>query len=173
MSTPFNYPSALTVRKLQVVLLVTLPMLIAGCSMEFINARPARELHPPPIAVNLYAGWRVFQAKCSQCHGTSAKGSEQAPNLLPIVRTMSAKHFAEMVLKRYDLGNGLENGLVQGSEKKSTTDSYIDDILNRKEPPIAMPAWQGEPTVNAHILDLYAYLTARAEGKFSTERPIQ
>ena len=173
MSTTFNYPSALTVRKLQVVLLVTLPMLIAGCSMEFINARPARELHPPPIAVNLYAGWRVFQAKCSHCHGTSAKGSEQAPNLLPIVRTMSAKHFAEMVLKRYDLGNGIENGLVQGSEKKSTTDSYIDDILNRKEPPIAMPAWQGEPTVNAHILDLYAYLTARAEGKFSTERPIQ
>jgi hypothetical protein len=36
--------------------------------MEFINARPARELHPPPVAVNLYAGWRVFQAKCSQCH---------------------------------------------------------------------------------------------------------
>ena len=169
MSTPFNYPSALTVRKLQVVLLVTLPMLIAGCSMEFINARPARELHPQPITGNLYAGWRVFQAKCSQCHGTSAKGSERAPDLLPIVRTMTARHFAEMVLKRYDLGNGS----VQGSEKKSTTDAYIDDILVRKEPPIEMPAWQGEPTVNAHILDLYAYLTARAEGKFSTERPIK
>jgi hypothetical protein len=135
--------------------------------MEFINARPARELHPPPVAVNLYAGMRVFQAKCSNCHGESAKGSDKAPNLLPIVRSMSSRHFAEMVLKRYDLGNGL----IQGSEKKSTTDSYIDDILNRKEPPIAMPAWQGEPTVNAHILDLYAYLTARAEGKFSTESP--
>lgn len=169
MSTPFNYPLATNVRKLQVVLLVTLPMLIAGCSMEFINARPARELHPQPITGNLYAGWRVFQAKCSQCHGTSAKGSEHAPDLLPIVRTMTARHFAEMVLKRYDLGNGS----VQGSEKKSTTDAYIDDILVRKEPPIEMPAWQGEPTVNAHILDLYAYLTARAEGKFSTERPIK
>jgi hypothetical protein len=97
----------------------------------------------------------------------SAKGSNQAPNLLPIVRNMTARHFAEMVLKRYDLGNGL----VQGSEKKSTTDAYIDDILVRKEPPIEMPAWQGEPTVNAHILDLYAYLTARSEGKFSTEPP--
>ena len=169
MSTTFNYPLAPIVRKLQVVLLVTLPMLIAGCSMEFINARPSRELHPQPITGNLYAGWRVFQAKCSQCHGTSAKGSERAPDLLPIVRTMTARHFAEMVLKRYDLGNGS----VQGSEKKSTTDAYIDDILVRKEPPIEMPAWQGEPTVNAHILDLYAYLTARAEGKFSTERPIK
>ena len=169
MPTSFNFPSAPIKRKLPVVLLAALPLFIVGCSMEFINARPARELHPPPVAVNLYAGWRVFQAKCSQCHGTSAKGSDKAPNLLPIVRTMSSRHFAEMVLKRYDLGNGL----VQGSEKKSTTDSYIDDILNRKEPPIAMPAWQGEPTVNAHILDLYAYLTARAEGKFSTERPTQ
>lgn len=163
------YLSAPTARKLPIILLAALPLLIAGCSMELINARPARELYPPPVAVNLYAGWRVFQAKCSQCHGTSAKGSEQAPNLLPIVRTMSARHFAEMVLKRYDLGNEL----VQGSEKKSTTDSYIDDILNRKEPPIAMPAWQGEPTVNAHILDLYAYLTARAEGKFNSEHPTQ
>ena len=169
MPMSFNFPSVPTKRKLNVVLLAALPLLIVGCSMEFINARPARELHPPPVAVNLYAGWRVFQAKCSNCHGESAKGSEQAPNLLPIVRTMSSRHFAEMVLKRYDLGNGS----VQGSEKKSTTDSYIDDILNRKEPPIAMPAWQGEPTVNAHILDLYAYLTARAEGKFNSEHPTQ
>jgi hypothetical protein len=167
------YLSAPTARKLPIVLLAALQLLIVGCSMEFINARPARALQPAPVAVNLYAGWRVFQAKCSQCHGTSAKGSEQAPNLLPIVRTMSARHFSEMVLKRYDLGNGLGNGLTQGSETKSTTESYIDDILNRKEPTITMPAWQGEPTVNAHILDLYAYLTARAEGKFSTERPVQ
>ena len=165
----FNYLSAPIARKLPVVLLAALPLLIVGCSMEFINARPARELQPPPVAVNLYAGWRVFQAKCSNCHGESAKGSDKAPNLLPIVRTMSSRHFAEMVLKRYDLGNGL----VQGLEKKSTTDAYIDDILVRKEPPIEMPAWQGEPTVNAHILDLYTYLTARAEGKFSTERPAQ
>jgi len=167
------YLLAPTARKLPIILLAALQLLIVGCSMEFINARPTRALQPAPVAVNLYAGWRVFQAKCSQCHGTSAKGSEQAPNLLPIVRTMSARHFSEMVLKRYDLGNGLENGLSQGSEKKSTTESYIDDILNRKEPAITMPAWQGEPTVNAHILDLYAYLTARAEGKFSTERPVQ
>ena len=113
------YLLAPTARKLPIILLAALQLLIVGCSMEFINARPARELHPPPIAVNLYAGWRVFQAKCSHCHGMSAKGSNQAPNLLPIVRNMTARHFAEMVLKRYDLGNGL----VQGSEKKSTTDA--------------------------------------------------
>lgn len=169
MSNLLNNASVSTIPKIKPVILLVLGLLLSGCSMEFINARPARELNPPPIAVNLYAGWRVFQAKCSQCHGESAKGSERAPNLLPIVRSMSARHFSEMVLKRYDLGNSL----VQGSEKKATTDAYVADILNRKEPPMAMPVWQGEPTVNAHILDLYAYLSARADGKLGTERPSQ
>ncbi len=169
MSNRLNYSSVTTIRKLKTALLLAFPLLIVGCSMEFINARPARELHPEPITGNLYAGWRVFQAKCSQCHGTSAKGSDRAPNLLPIVREMSARHFAEMVLKRYDLGNGL----AQGSQNKSMTDSQIEDILRRNEPPIEMPAWQGEPTVNAHILDLYTYLSARADGKLGLERPQQ
>lgn len=164
-----NYPSLPAGHKLKAVILMALPILLGGCSMEFINARPAHELNPPPITANLYAGWRVFEAKCSQCHGKSAKGSNQAPNLLPIVRNMTARHFTEIVLKRYDLGNEL----VQGSENRTMTDSYIEDILVRKEPPIEMPVWQGEPTVNAHILDLYAYLIARSEGKFSTERPLK
>ena len=34
-----------------------------------------------------------------------------------------------------------------------------------------MPAWQGEPAVNAHILDLYSYLSARADGRLPTGRP--
>ena len=169
MSNQLNYSSVPAIRKLKTALLLAFPLLIVGCSMEFINARPARELHPEPITGNLYAGWRVFQAKCSQCHGPSAMGSDRAPNLLPIVREMSARHFAEMVLKRYDLGNGL----AQGSENKSMTDSQIEDILRRNEPPIEMPAWQGEPTVNAHILDLYTYLSARADGKLGLERPQQ
>ncbi len=35
-----------------------------------------------------------------------------------------------------------------------------------------LPAWQDEPRVNAHILDLYAYLSARAEGRLSIGRPV-
>jgi hypothetical protein len=34
-----------------------------------------------------------------------------------------------------------------------------------------MPTWQGEPAVNAHILDLYTYLSARAEGRIGNGRP--
>jgi hypothetical protein len=136
--------------------------------MEFINAKPAHELKPPPpLEGDLYAGWRVFQSKCASCHGATATGGNRAPDLLPIVREMSSRHFAELVLKRYDL----ENGLGKASSNQSTVDTRIDDILRLKEPPIEMPAWQGEPAVNAHILDLYSYLTARADGRLATGRP--
>jgi hypothetical protein len=154
--------------KLLLTLLLTFSALLVGCTMEFMNAKPARELKsPPPLAGNLYAGWRVFQSKCASCHGTAATGGNRAPDLLPIVREMSARHFAELVLKRYDLGNGLG----KESSNQSTIDTRIDDIVRLKEPPIEMPAWQGEPAVNAHILDLYSYLTARGDGRLGIERP--
>ena len=43
--------------------------------------------------------------------------------------------------------------------------------VQRREPPVAMPAWQEEPAVNAHIMDLYAYLSARADGRQNGDRP--
>ena len=154
-------------RAARVLLLMAIPIGITGCQTEFINAKPAHELNPPPPASNLYAGWRVFQDKCASCHGVAATGGERAPDLLPIVRDMSARRFAALVLQRYDLGNGL----AAGSKDQSTIDTRIEEILRRSEPPVEMPAWQGEPAVHAHILDLHAYLSARADGKFSTERP--
>ena len=157
-----------TTRYLSFTLLFALSALLVGCTMEFMNAKPARELKPlPPLKGDLYAGWRVFQSKCASCHGTAATGGNRAPDLLPLVREMSSRHFAELVLKRYDLGNGLG----KTSSNQSTIDTRIDDILRLKEPPIEMPAWQGEPAVNAHILDLYSYLTARADGRLGIERP--
>jgi hypothetical protein len=37
--------------------------------------------------------------------------------------------------------------------------------MTRQSQPLAMPAWQDEPRVNAHVLDLYAYLSARSDGR--------
>ncbi len=145
-----------------------LPLIIAGCAMEVENTRPARALKTPaqPTGV-VYAGWRVFQDKCAACHGTAATGSEGAPDLLPRVREMSARQFAALVLKRYDLDHlGAMNDPSQ-----DTTDTRVNDLLQRKDTPMTMPAWQGEPSVNAHIIDLYAYLSARAEGALGSGRP--
>ena len=148
--------------------MLAISALLTGCSMEFINAKPARELKPPPAPVgDLYAGWRVFQDKCASCHGTTARGTDQAPDLLPIVGNLNTRQFAELVLKRYDLGSGLS----QEPQDKTTLETRIEEIMRGNEPPIKMPAWQGEPAVNAHVLDLYEYLSARAEGRIRAERP--
>jgi hypothetical protein len=157
-----------TTRYLPSTLALILSALLVGCTMEFINTKAAREIKPPPpLEGDLYAGWRAFQSKCANCHSTAATGGDRAPDLLPLVREMSSRQFAELVLKRYDLGNGLG----KASSNQSTVETRIDDVLRLKEPPMEMPAWQGEPAVNAHILDLYTYLSARADGRLATGRP--
>ena len=152
---------------LQKFTLFLVPFMMMGCKVDFLNTRPARELTPPTKVGNLYAGWRVYQGKCSSCHGVAATGGEQAPDLLPIVRSMNLQQFAAIVLKRYDLASGVSRKL----QDKTTAEMRIDEIMRASEPPIEMPTWQGEPAVYAHILDLYTYLSARAEGRIGIGRP--
>ncbi len=150
------------------LLALALPLMLSSCALEFSNAEPARELtRPPEPAASVYAGWRVFQDKCARCHGAAANGTDIGPDLLPLVRNMSARHFASLVLKRYDLD---QLGDL-GAQDKQTADTRIDDVLQRRAKPLEMPAWQGEPSVNAHIIDIYSYLSARADGKIDTGRP--
>ena len=136
-----------------------------GCAIHTVEIQNreaarqlAREQRPPG---SIYLGWRVFQDRCARCHGAAGSGTEQAPDLLPIVRTMSARQFTAVVLQRYEWGQG-------GS---SDIESRIDGVLQRREPPQQMPEWQGEPRVNAHIIDLFAYVSARAEGTQGSQRP--
>ncbi len=151
-----------------VVLLLAVPLLLSGCRLELANTRPARELNTVlPSGGDLYAGWRVFQDKCANCHGMAGMGGERAPDLLPVMRDMNPRQFAALVLRRYDL----DSGVARRSQDPSTLEKTIDEIMRRSEAPIEMPLWQSEPAVNAHILDLYTYLAARSEGKLGVERP--
>ena len=151
-----------------IALLLAAPILLSGCTLEFANTRPARTIRAPVTTDdNLYAGWRVFQDKCSSCHGMAATGGDGAPDLLVTIRAMNPRQFAALVLKRYDLGSGV----ARGSQDPSTLEKSVDDIMRRNEAPVEMPAWQSEPAVNAHILDLYAYLSARSSGKLGVETP--
>ncbi len=144
-----------------------LALLLAGCALELDNVQPASEIGaPPPPAGTVYAGWRVFQSKCARCHGADAAGAT-APDLLPLVRGMSGRRFAGLVLKRYDG----DFRAPSGAQDKSTLDTRIDDILQRSDTPMEMPAWQDQRSVNAHILDLYTYLAGRADGSVGRERP--
>lgn len=138
---------------------------LAGCAVEVQNTQPARELAQaaqPPGSV--YTGWRVFQDKCAACHGADAAGTSKAPDLTARVGAMGPRRFVGLVLTRYDWGLAPAAG-------EAANAAQVESVLQRREGAVQMPAWQGEPRVNAHIADLYAYLSARAEGRQGPGRP--
>lgn len=124
---------------------------LGGCAVEVENLKPAQELAQaaaPPGSID--AGWRVYQDQCARCHGPAASGAAEGPDLLPRVRAMSSRQFIDVVLHRY------------GDSASAAP---------RGSGPDTMPTWQGAPRVNAHIVDLYAYLSARAQGTQGPNRP--
>jgi hypothetical protein len=137
-------------------------------SVELRNRQPAVELqgHNRPPG-DMYLGWRVFQDRCAGCHGIDATGKGRAPDLMPLVASMGARQFADVVLRRY------EWNLPASKDKQGSTarEALLDDIVKRREPVQTMPAWQDEPRVNAHVMDLFAYLSARAQGTLGTDPP--
>jgi len=148
--------------------LAALAMLLAGCAVELQNVQPAQEYAQqtkPPGSV--YTGWRVFQDRCAGCHGPAATGTANAPDLLPRVREMGPRRFVGLVLERYDWALPPAEAGSTGAAREA----LVERLLQRQDYPLAMPAWQGEPSVSAHIVDLYAYLSARAQGLQGTGRP--
>lgn len=148
--------------------LMTSALLLSGCAVEVENTQAAKELaelSKPPGSV--YAGWRVFQDRCAGCHGATATGTVGAPDLLPKIRDLNSRQFVNLVLTRYDWGLAV----AQASRDSAARDTLVDDLLQRKQYMLTMPAWQGEPRVNAHIVDLYAFLSARADGTQGPGRP--
>ena len=148
--------------------LVTLPWLLAACAVELQNPQAARELaQENRQAGSVYTGWRVFQDKCAACHGPAATGTSAAPDLLPRVREMGARRFVNLVLRRYDWNLPA----AQAGSESAAREALVEQMLQRREGALTMPAWQGEPRVQAHIADLFAYLSARAEGTQGPGRP--
>jgi hypothetical protein len=141
---------------------------LAACAVDFRNAGPARQLaRESQPAGSVYVGWRVYQARCAACHGSDAVAPAQVPGLLDAVREMGTRRFVNLVLYRYDWS---VVGAADGDDE-ATRRSLVEDILRRQEQAFAMPAWQDEPPVSAHVLDLYAYLSARADGVQGPGRP--
>lgn len=145
-----------------------LALSVTGCSIEWQNRQAAQEVAKaatPPGSV--YGGWRLFQDKCASCHGAAATGSAGGPNLLPRMREMGSRQFVSTVLYRYDWGLPV----AKDSRANPALDALLEDLLQRRQYDLTMPAWQGEPSVTVHIADLYAYLSARAQGLQGPERP--
>ena len=155
-------------RTLRYSLVAAAALLLTGCTLTVENRQAAQELAQlakPPGSV--YTGWRVFQDRCAQCHGPDASGTGNGPDLLPRVREMGTRRFVGLVLRRYDWSLPA----VPPERESAALDALINDIMQRRSPVLSMPAWQGEPRVSAHIVDLYAFLSARAEGVQGPGRP--
>jgi mono/diheme cytochrome c family protein len=141
---------------------------LAGCAIEFQNTQAAQEvaqMSKPPGSV--YTGWRVFQERCAVCHGPTAAGGAGGPDLLPRVRDMGPRQFASQVLNRYDWGLPTAQPGTDGA----TREALIDAVVQGRQGAPTMPAWEGEPVVSAQIADLYAYVSARAQGTQGPGRP--
>jgi mono/diheme cytochrome c family protein len=144
--------------------------LLSGCAVEVLNTQAAQELkHASQPPGSVYAGWRVFQDKCAACHGPAATGTAGGPDLLLRVRDMGPHQFVSLVLKRYDWSHAG----VQSGGTGAARDAMVEELVQRKNYVLTMPAWESEPRVSAHIVDLLAYLSARAQGTQGPGRPAQ
>ncbi len=142
---------------------------LSGCAVELENAQPAHEMAQLAQAPgSVYTGWRVFQDRCASCHGADALGTAKAPNLLPRVHDMGQRRFVGLVLKRYDWNLPPDQAKKDGP----SLDALVEQIMQHQGPVVTMPEWQGEPRVTAHITDLFAYLSARAQGTQGLGRPV-
>jgi cytochrome c5 len=87
------------------------------------------------VSLAVYVGWRVFQAQCASCHGAAAAGSSFAPDLTERLRRMEQRDFF----------GALDRG-------------YFG-------PGSAMPPRGRDPNVSPYYEELWAYLTARRDGR--------
>jgi hypothetical protein len=115
----------------------------------------------------IYLGWRVFQDKCARCHGADATGTDKAPGLLERVKPMSRTRFVATVLQRYKWVLPAQ----EAGHESGTPDALVQGIARREKGELSMPAWEKEPSVKAHIADIYDYLQARASGALGPGRP--
>lgn len=155
--------------------LLTMALAVAallGACAQAPSTAPAAPARAPNAQAStapgsLRAGWQVFQEKCAACHGPAANGTNLAPDLRPAMRGMGQRRFAAIVLQRYDWGMPAGRASIDGNARRGLTD---EDLRSEDIAPV-MPAWADEPRVRGHIADLYAWLTARAQGAEGAGEP--
>ncbi len=139
-------------------------------------ARSSQASTPYRIVANkvdrsTYLGWRVYHSVCYTCHGLDATGTSVAPNLVERVKAMSAKDFAGKVLIRYRIIMGYDE--VASDDTTAVRQAFLEQVMRYERGELIMPAWERDPNVKPHVLDLYAYLRARADGALGPGRPEQ
>lgn len=147
-------------------------LLIAVLLAFPVQAQPRKQPVPGDYLIidgkvdrGTYTGWRIFHTACFGCHGVGGVGTEVAPNLVERVQQMTPRAFATKVLTSYRIVPPV-NG-ANSEDAAALRESMLEDILRRQRgvgAAVRMPAWEADMEVDPHVLDLFAYLSARADG---------
>jgi mono/diheme cytochrome c family protein len=119
-----------------------------------------------------YTGWKLFHSSCHACHGVGGVGTDIAPNLVERIGNYTPHGFAAKVLTSYRIvPMSPDSGPPEGQAER---DALLELVMKRERQergqPL-MPAWDSDAEVAPHVLDLYAYLSARAEGGLGPGKP--
>ena len=124
------------------------------------------------VDAGTYAGWKLFHTHCVGCHGIGGVGTGVAPNLVQRVGDYTPRGFAAKVLTSYRIVPMSPDGAPP--ETDAERDALLEQLMKRERSergqPL-MPAWDADTDVAPHVLDLYAYLNARAAGVLGTGKP--
>ena len=156
-------------RWLATVLLLSLPM--AAIPAEPPAPQPAKPYRVVDGKVDdaTFRGWRAFHSGCHMCHGVGGGGTSVAPNLLERVQELSPQDFTIKVLTSYRFV--FDASEVGGEDSTAVRQKFLEEILRRERGGLVMPAWESSSTVRPHVLDVYGYLKARADGVLGPGRP--
>jgi len=119
-----------------------------------------------------YTGWRLFHTSCHGCHGVGGVGTDIAPNLVERIQTLAPRGFATRVLTSYRITPYTPDGSAE--ERQAEREAQLEEVLRRERSArgqVVMPAWDGDGQVAPHVLDLYAYLSARAYAGLGPGKP--
>ena len=154
---------------------------VLGCALSAPLPAAQPDVEPMPgdyrvvdgrVDAGTYAGWRAFHSTCYACHGTGGAGTAVAPNLVARIGSMTPRAFAAKVLASYRIVSPADAPSTDNGA--ATPDTMLEQIMRRERGTggrVIMPAWEGDARVDPHVLDLYAYLSARADGKIGPGEP--
>ena len=152
---------------------LTTAFLVTGASMPATAQVPGEyRVENGKVDVGTFTGWRLFHSSCHGCHGVDAMGTDVAPNLVDRVGLLTPRAFVTKVLTSYRIVLPVIE--TSSEDSANSRESMIDGVLQQGrqgQGRVVMPAWEGDANVNPHVLDLFAYLSARADGKLGVGKP--
>jgi mono/diheme cytochrome c family protein len=165
---------AAVVHALRPLLLVT----AALCAAAPLRAQSRSQPVPGDYVVSdgrvdrgTYSGWKLFHSSCQTCHGVGGVGTGIAPNLVERIGNYTPRGFATKVLTSYRIVP-MPDG--EAADREAEREALLELLMKRERQlqgqPL-MPAWDVDDEVMPHVLDLYAYLNARATGGLGPGRP--